>query len=394
MSKLAFIFDTVLLKDEKNNYYAINLNYQLWRDRYLKTFDEIIVSTRSKEVPYKEIAKKPGYTISNGENVEIKPISKYSKVTDAILRRKEIENQIKEIIDQVDCVIIRMPSPLGNVACDLCRKYNKKYAIEMVTCPWDSYRNHGHWAGKLVAPFMYFKTRKQCKKATRVLYVTREFLQKRYPTSGITTNASNVMISEPSSNILDKRVEKIEKQKVNYTLGLVGSFDLKFKGHLVALRALEIVKRKYPNVKIEFLGTGDNKKIKNYVQSKGLEDNVVFAGTLPSGDPVLHWMDHLDILVIPSFQEGLPRVLIEAMSRGCPAVGSSAGGIPELIRNDVIHKPGDYKKLAEDIQKIIQNKEYMVALAKENFENSKEYAKENLDLRRNKFWREFRDNNQ
>ncbi len=173
MSKLAFVFDTVLLKDEKNNYYAINLNYQLWRDRYLKTFDEIIVSTRSKKVPYREIVKKPGYTISNGENVEIKPISKYNKVTDAIFHRREIENQIKEIIDQVDCVIIRMPSPLGNVACYLCRKYNKKYAIEMVTCPWDSYRNHGHWAGKLVAPFMYFETKKQCKQATRVLYVTK-----------------------------------------------------------------------------------------------------------------------------------------------------------------------------------------------------------------------------
>ena len=53
--KVAFIFDTVLLKDENNDYYAINLNYRLWKDRYLKVFDSMVVSTRVKELSHKEI---------------------------------------------------------------------------------------------------------------------------------------------------------------------------------------------------------------------------------------------------------------------------------------------------------------------------------------------------
>jgi len=394
MSKLAFIFDTVMLKDENDNYYAINLNYKLWEDRYLKVYDEMIVSTRSKNMKYSEIKEKRGYTISNGKNVEIYPATEYNKITDIFFKKRKIKIQLKKIIHQADDVIIRLPSPLGNLACDVCRECGKKYAIEMVTCPWDSYRNHGHWAGKLVAPYMYFQTKKQCKKAKRVLYVTENFLQHRYPTSGATTNASNVMINESSDGVLEERLKKIKEKDSDYILGLVGSLDLKFKGHMVALKAIKIVKKQYPSIKIKFLGIGTGEKLKNYIKKEHLEDNVVFDGTLPGGNPVLEWMDSLDILVIPSFQEGLPRVLIEAMSRGCPATGSSAGGIPELIRKDIIHKPGDYKKLASDILKILADKKLMESLAIENFNNAKQYAKENLDLRRNKFWREFRDNNQ
>ena len=126
MKKLAFIFDTVMLKDENEDYYAINLNYRLWEDRYLKSFDYIIVSTRVKNVQHMEIMEKKGYTISNGKNVEIRPISAYRKLTDIFFKKESIKKQLEEIIEQVDCVIVRLPSPLGNLACDVCREHGKK----------------------------------------------------------------------------------------------------------------------------------------------------------------------------------------------------------------------------------------------------------------------------
>lgn len=392
MSKLAFIFDTVMLKDENNDYYAINLNYRLWEDRYLKTFDRIIVSTRVKFLPHDEISKKRGYTIANGEQVTMHPVTSYAKITDIFIKRKTVKRQLKRIIENVDRVIIRLPSPLGNLACDVCRECRKKYAVEVVACAWDGYRNHGHWAGKMVAPYMFFATRRQCQKAKRVLYVTKKFLQRRYPTKGITTNASNVILSNPDQSVLLQRLEKIKnKNTSDFVLGLVGPLELESKGHRIALYALKILKQKYPNIKIEFLGEGSGKKLKKIVRLEQLENNVDFKGTLPNGEPVLKWMDTLDILLVPSFQEGLPRVLIEAMSRGCPAVGAKTGGIPELINPRMIHKPGNYKKLANDIEKVMNDKMLCVTLAEENFENAKEYVKENLDARRTRFWNDFRD---
>ena len=128
MDNLTFIFDTVMLKDENNDYYAINLNYDLWKNRYLKSFSSIIVSTRVKNVSNSEINQKKGYTISN--NVKMMPITEYNKVTDIILHKKKILRQLQEVINSADNIIIRLPSPLGNLACNVCRKQNKKYAIE------------------------------------------------------------------------------------------------------------------------------------------------------------------------------------------------------------------------------------------------------------------------
>ncbi len=388
--KLTFIFDTVMLKNEQGNYYAINLNYKLWKDRYLPVFKDMIVSTRCREESDLTIKSKHAYTIVNGEHVKVLPITEYHKFTDVFFRKKRVETQLEKVIEQADCVIIRLPSPLGNLACNICKRQKKKYAIEMVACPWDGYRNHGHWAGKIVAPYMWWQTKKQCQDAARVLYVTKYFLQKRYPTKGITVNASNVMIHKSDEIVLENRIKKIENNKLQYILGLVGPLELKSKGHEIALKALAILKKEYPDIKIEFVGAGEGEKLRKIAKKLKIEKNVQIKGTIPAGEEMLHWMDTLDMLLIPSFQEGLPRVLIEAMSRGCPAAGAKTGGIPELLREEMLHKPGDYKKLASDIKAVLSDKELAKELARENFSEAEQYAKETLDSRRKKFWIDFK----
>jgi len=105
---------------------------------------------------------------------------------------------------------------------------------------------------------------------------------------------------------------------------------------------------------------------------------------------VLRWLDDIDIFLMPSLQEGLPRALVEAMSRGCPAIGARTGGIPELLSEECIHKAKDYKMLSKIIIKLIKSKDLMKRLAIENFERSKEYSKNILDNRRRKFWTQFK----
>lgn len=386
--QMTFIFDTVLLKSEDNNYYGINLNYELFSDRYLPVFDKINVSTRLAKAKNIPKSHKP----VNGKNVTVSPIQSYDKIPDLIFKRRRIKTELLKSINKSDRVIIRMPSPLSVLACKLCQRNHKPYALEMVACPWDGYNHHGNPMGRLVAPIMYFTTKRQCQKAEYVLYVTRDFLQKRYPTNGKTTNASNVLINSPSKNVLQKRLDKISTMRnSSIKIGVVGKLDLKSKGQAIAIRAIKQLVSKYPNIKLELLGVGNGKKLEQLARQLNLENNVIFKGSLPGGKPVLEWMDSLDVIVLPSYQEGLPRVLIEAMSRACPAVGSTAGGISELIRKDLLHKPGDSKKLAKDLDRILSNKKYMKELAKENFQNCQEYTKEKLDDRRKKFWKEFAD---
>ena len=83
--KLGFIFDVVMLRDENNDYYDINFNNKLWKDRYLPIFESMIVATRVKDMKNSDIQMKKGYTIANGKNVEMRPIAEYEKVTDVFL---------------------------------------------------------------------------------------------------------------------------------------------------------------------------------------------------------------------------------------------------------------------------------------------------------------------
>lgn len=88
----------------------------------------------------------------------------------------------------------------------------------------------------------------------------------------------------------------------------------------------------------------------------------------------------------PSKTEGLPRSVIEAMSRGCACIGSNAGGIPELLESNFVHQQEDINAFVSIIIKI-SNQEALVNSCKRNFEESEKYNVNNLNRKRNEFFR-------
>lgn len=133
------------------------------------------------------------------------------------------------------------------------------------------------------------------------------------------------------------------------------------------------------------IGTGNGYNLMTLVKKLGLEEQVKILGAYPH-EEVFKWLDHIDIYIQPSYQEGLCRAIVEAISRGCPVIASDAGGNYELINNNYIFPCGNYIQLAALIEKIIPNE---VNEAKRNFERSKHYNKERLDLMRTKFLLDF-----
>lgn len=388
--RAAFFHDTPLFVDEKNHYYSVVFPYKLWRDRYLKNFDEMSVSTRARNIEKADPEAIKGYSRADGEYVTMLPITAYDKVPDAFFHRKKMKAQIDEALQAADLAIIRLPSIIGLAACKRAVKLKKPWAVEVVTCAKDAYRGQG-LKGKLIAGHLYRKNKKYIAKADRALYVTRDFLQKRYPTKAPKTAVSNAMIEEPELEVLRSRLKKIDKGSKPIKFGLVGSLNVNFKGHDTAIRALAEVKHRIPPFELHFLGYGDQERWRKFGAKVGIGDRIKFCGTLPMGEPVLKWMDELDILLVPSLQEGLPRALIEGMSRGCPALGARTGGIPELIDEEFLHKKKDYIKLSEDICRLLNDKKLMQSAAVSNFATSREYYTKVLDQKRFAFWKEFAD---
>ncbi|MDY3257057.1 MAG: glycosyltransferase [Ruminococcus callidus] len=295
---------------------------------------------------------------------------------------------LEEEIKKCDKMIVRLPSFLGIEAIRINKKYNKLCFIEMVGCAWDALWNHGI-KGKIIAPYMLYKCRQIIKDAPYVLYVTNEFLQKRYPTKGKQLGCSDVCLEKINPEILANRIKHIKKNVGKYIIGTTAAVDVKYKGQEFVIKALSILqKREITNFEYQLVGNGSQERLKQIAKKYGVEDKVIFLGGKPH-DKVFEWLDSIDIYIQPSLTEGLPRALIEAQSRALPCCGTLVGEIPELLLKEcVFDKKGDIPlTIANWLQDFTDEK--AIEYATWNFNNSKNYQSDILAAKRDAFYREF-----
>lgn len=383
--KIGFVFDTILYK-KNDDYFGMTLTYDFFKARYLDKIDKMSIITRTQDISLSS-GNIDGYRITNGKNVDVNPIHYYNRIPDAFLKRKKIKNELTNQLIKCDKVIIRMPSMLGILACDICEKAAIPYMIEMVACAWDGYNNHTNKVGKLIAPFMYFSTKKCVSKCNYVLYVTSKFLQKRYPSSGKQFSCSDVSLCDLNESVLSSKINAIDNfDEKKFSLCTLANVGMKYKGHIYVLKVMKKLKKDGYNIKYYLAGNGDQSYLKKIIKKYNLSDNVEFLGSLPH-DKVFNLLDRIDIYIQPSLQEGLPRALVEAMSRGCCCIGSNVGGIPELLDKEFIFK----RKKTKELYKILKNltKEDVIKQGQINFEKSKMFGKQFLDNKRNSIYINF-----
>lgn len=298
------------------------------------------------------------------------------------------KQKIRETVEKSDGVIVRLPSIIGEEVFKCAKQLKKPILAEIVTCPWDSLWNHS-LKGKVIAPVMWFKTRKSTKSADYVLYVTQQFLQRRYPTNGINIGCSDVELIDNKDNILESRLESIDKKAENseLILGTLASLNTKFKGQQYVMEAIAKLKSDGKKIKYRLAGGGDASYLHSVAKKLDIEDLIIWDGLVPHKD-VFDWFAKLDLYIQPSEQEGLPRALVEAMSRACPCAGSDVGGIPELLQPEDIFKRSSWNSIYSYLKEIRKDK--LKANAKHNYEKALEYTKTSLAPIREKFYKDFK----
>ena len=138
------------------------------------------------------------------------------------------------------------------------------------------------------------------------------------------------------------------------------------KGQTGLLRAFARLRSKHPDAVLRLVGDGpDRDALERLASDLGIGGAVTFAGRLPEQETLAE-IARADILVLPSFMEGLPIVLMEAMALGVPVIASRVAGIPELVsdgKTGLLFAPSDWDELAHCMERLLGDKALGESLA-------------------------------
>lgn len=129
----------------------------------------------------------------------------------------------------------------------------------------------------------------------------------------------------------------------------------KRKGVYDLLRAIAELCPAYPDLHVWLAGDGELDAVRQYAQTLGVDKHLELLGWV-RGDDKVRLLNEASIFVLPSYHEGLPMSVLEAMAYGLPVVTSPVGGIPEAVRDGeegFLIEPGDVKALADRLSRLL-----------------------------------------
>ncbi len=131
------------------------------------------------------------------------------------------------------------------------------------------------------------------------------------------------------------------------------------KGVFETLEAFKILYNHTNDIRLIFVGDGEDfLSLKSKIKKYGLE-NVVFMVGSKKHDEIPGWMSAADIFVFPTYYEGLPNVVLEAMAVGLPIIASKVGGIPEVVKDGVngfLIEPKNVKALVDSLKFLLSGR--------------------------------------
>lgn len=127
--------------------------------------------------------------------------------------------------------------------------------------------------------------------------------------------------------------------------------------------------KKRENLHFLVVGSGENEtKLREKAHNMGLEGRLTFTG---QREDIPDMLSIMDIYSLSSLNEGLGRSILEAQAAGVPVVATNVGGVPEIVEDGttgILVPPKDPKALAQAIEKLVDNLEFRILIAKNAWE--------------------------
>jgi glycosyltransferase involved in cell wall biosynthesis len=250
-----------------------------------------------------------------------------------------------------DIVMGRLPEPLSLLVGWVAVVRRRPFIANLVADPTAS-RAGGRIVARLAQRALLAATRGLVSRAAATIYVTEAYLQRVCPPpSGPALVHSDVRIDE--TWFLQPRRGPLTSPPRVVLVGQNHTWD---KGQLVLLDAAALLAREGRTVDLTFVGGGRRlDELRDQARNRLLPGSVSVLGQIADRERLAAVLDEHDIFCLPSLSEGLPRALVEALARGLPAVGTTVGGIPELLPQDALCAPGDAVALAGALRSVMDD---------------------------------------
>ena len=224
----------------------------------------------------------------------------------------------------------------------------------------------------LELPFFFQKTLSYIFRQCNGFIVLSKSWQDFY-TSQLGLDPRKVFLLSNSVELPSDLPNRSSREKISFLFcGRVGerkgAFDL-----IQALALLSPTLRS--QMKLIIAGDGDIEQAKTLATQLSVMDQTTFLGWVkPKQRDQL--LQQADVFILPSYNEGLPLSILEAMAWQLPIITTPVGGIPEVIvsqDNGLLINPGDVQALSHAMQSLVENEEFRLALGKCSRETAKSF---------------------
>lgn len=320
------------------------------------------------------------------DNIKIEYVSTYIEQSNIIKLLFFIKNYInillKFLFSNIDTIYIHM-SYNGSFyrkyyIHKLCKLFNKKTIVHLHGSEFEKFYNNS---------------------SARTQKKIRDLLKECDVFIVLGDNWKNVILRiQPLANIIvlpnavSLPKEMVYRRKESFQILYLGML-IKRKGVSDLIDAIKIINKenflKKNNVKFIISGIGQEEEVlKRKVQELDLTRYIEFVGWIDNQDKKNFLMES-QLLVLPSYNEGLPVAILEAMSYGLPIVSTDVGSISEAVlnnQNGFLITPGDIQGLALSIKKIVECPELWESFSKNSKRvivskfNEEDYFKKLINL--------------
>jgi len=325
----------------------------------------------------------------DGEGIDICPIPDFNfhSPLKVLFLLPSIFKKSLKAIKSCDRYMVRLPGPTGAITAILLQIKKKQYAIELVGDPIGMFKESKgfikhQWFYTLFNSHLY---KYLVKKAYCVGYRS-EFLRKKYPCQHPEQQwvFSGAQLSD-GAIAAPRKIEWFKKEP--FVIMFVGRIN-KEKGVIHLLHAFKkMLETSQKKMELHYIGDGAFlPQLKHEANRLGLNNSVIFHGRVERGTRLFALLDQAHCFVLPTYLEGMPRSLIEAMARGVPCFASNIEVVTEVLDPTYCFAPRDFNAIVKTLLPVVNNPARLAEISFQCFEASKAHWPEALATAKKGFW--------